>query len=124
MKPEMSKVNRVNGSMTHEGNGTSQGRNSYVSQVAADRHQTTAQKLHLKIGTWNVRTLYRAGLLENVVYEMNRAKLDILGLCQTRRTGNCRLELGYHTILLFTQVENKMQKEWCSSRPKKLENQS
>ena len=99
MKPEVSKVNGVNGTMTHEGNGNSPGRNSYVTQVASDRHQATAQKLHLKIGTWNVRTLYRAGQLENVVHEMNRAQLDILGLCETRWPGNGRLELENHTML-------------------------
>lgn len=66
--------------MTHGGNGTSSSRNSYVTQVASDRHQATAQKQHLRIGTWNVRTLYKAGQLENVAQEMNRAKLDILGL--------------------------------------------
>ena len=95
----MSKVNGVNGTMTYEGNGTSPGRNSYVTQVASDRHQATAQKLHLRIGTWNVRTLYRAGQLENVVHEMNRAQLDILGLCETRWPGNGRLELENHMML-------------------------
>lgn len=99
MKPKMSKINGVNGTMTHGGNGTSSGRNSYVTQVASDRHQATAQKLHLRIGTWNVRTLYRAGQLENVAQEMNRTKLDILGLCETRWSGNGRLELENHTML-------------------------
>ena len=99
MKPEMSKVNGVNGTKTHEGNGTLPGQNSYVTQVASDRHQATAQKLHLRIGTWNVRTLYRAGQLENVVHEMNRAQLDILGLCETRWPGNGRLRLENHTML-------------------------
>ena len=73
----------MNGTMTHEGNGTFPGRNSYIMQVALDCHQATVQKLHLKIGTWNVRTLYRGSQLEIVVHEMNRAKLDILGLCET-----------------------------------------
>ena len=99
MKPEMSKVNGVNGAMTDERNGTSPGRNSYVTQVAPDRHQAAAKKLHLKIGTWNVRTLYRAGQLENVIHEMNRAKLDILGLCETQWPRNGRLELENHTML-------------------------
>ena len=99
MKPEMSKVNGKNGTMTHEGNGTSPSRNSYVTQVALDHNQATAQKLHLTIGTWNARTLYSADQLENVVHEMNRAKLDILGLCETRWPGNSRLELENHTML-------------------------
>ena len=62
MKPAMSIVDGVNGTML--------GRNSYVTQIASDRRQATAQKLHLKIGAWNVRALYRAGQEENVVQEM------------------------------------------------------
>ena len=43
--------------------------------------------------------LYRAGQLENVVHEMNRAKLNILGLCETRWPGSGRLELENHIML-------------------------
>ena len=48
---------------------------------------------------WNVRTLYRGGQLENVVHMMNRAKLDILGHCETLWPRNGHLELENHTML-------------------------
>ena len=38
----------------------------------------------LKIGTWNVRTLYRAGKLDNCIQEMTRFDIDILGIAETR----------------------------------------
>ena len=67
MKPNLQSANGVNGSMTNNGQGTSSGRKSYeVTQVTSDRHQTTAHNLHLNIGTWNVRTLYKSGQLENI----------------------------------------------------------
>ena len=45
-------------------------------------HKT--KKSGLRVGTWNIRTLTRPGKLENVVREMRRAKLDVLGLSETR----------------------------------------
>ena len=94
----MSIVNGVNGTMTHEGNGPLPGQNIYVMQVASDRHQATAHKLHLKIGAWNGRTPYRAGKLEVVVQEMKRAKLDIFRLCETQWPGDRCLELENHAM--------------------------
>jgi len=41
----------------------------------------------LRIATWNVRTLRRAGKLENVKAEMARLKVNILGVCETRWPG-------------------------------------
>jgi len=35
------------------------------------------------IGTWNVRSLSQAGKLENILQEMNRMKIDILGIAET-----------------------------------------
>ena len=41
----------------------------------------------INIGTWNVRTMLKAGKLENVKEEMRRMKLNIMGLCETRWKG-------------------------------------
>ena len=38
----------------------------------------------LKIGTWNVRTLYQIGKLENALLEMKNNRLDILGVAEMR----------------------------------------
>ena len=44
-----------------------------------------------KIGTWNVRTLYQSGRLNQVLKEMLHYKIDILGLCEMRWTGSGKL---------------------------------
>ena len=38
----------------------------------------------LKVGSWNVRTLHRAGKLDNCIQEMTRLDIDILGIAETR----------------------------------------
>jgi len=57
-----------------------------------DRHPATAVKESkansIKLATWNVRTLYQAGRLENLKQEMQALDIDILGVCETRWTGN------------------------------------
>ena len=42
----------------------------------------------LKVGTWNVRTMLPNGKLENVIWEMEKAQLNIVGLIETRWRGN------------------------------------
>ena len=70
MKPKKSKTNGVNGTRTQRN-----GRNSYeVTWVASDRRQVTAHKPNLEIGTWNVRTLFKTGQLENVLQEMHKTE--------------------------------------------------
>jgi len=41
-------------------------------------------KEKINIGTWNVRTMLRPGKLANVIREMKRTELDILGLSEVR----------------------------------------
>ena len=45
----------------------------------------------LNIGTWNVRTLYQSGKLDNATQEMNRMSIDILGLSEVRWAENGRI---------------------------------
>src|SRR6218665_807155 len=46
--------------------------------------QRNKDKDKIYIGTWNVRTMRRAGKLANVIKEMRKAKLDILRLAEAR----------------------------------------
>ena len=50
------------------------------------RHPVTvaANRRNWKIGTWNIRTLFQAGKLANVAQEMERLKVDVLGLSEVR----------------------------------------
>jgi len=38
----------------------------------------------MKLGTWNVRSLYRAGSLEAATRELGRYKLDVVGVQEVR----------------------------------------
>ena len=40
----------------------------------------------LKIGTWNVRTLYQPGKVENLIQEMQNMNLDMMGIAETQWT--------------------------------------
>ncbi|GFO45128.1 craniofacial development protein 2-like [Plakobranchus ocellatus] len=51
-----------------------------------------------KIATWNVRTLHQKGKLENVVKEMERMTLNIVGLAEVRWTGAGSMKLGSKTL--------------------------
>ena len=45
-----------------------------------------SRKIHreMKIGTWNVRSFYRAGSLKSAVRELARYKLDVVGVQEVR----------------------------------------
>lgn len=45
-------------------------------------------KSFTKIATWNIRTLYQTGKLAQAVREMDRLKLDVLGVSETRWNGS------------------------------------
>src|ERR1700733_2110718 len=53
-------------------------------QAKSFQAKTEKKKENLKIGTWNIRTMGKPGKLANVIREMKRAELDILGLAEVR----------------------------------------
>ena len=81
-------MNDVNGDSNRE---PLSGRGTHGLQVNLDHHQATAGKNKsrgrvkpVKIATWNVRTLYQCGKLENVKKEMKRLVINMLGICEVR----------------------------------------
>jgi exonuclease III len=42
------------------------------------------RKIDMRFGTWNVRSLYRAGSLMTVAKEISKYKLDLLGVQEVK----------------------------------------
>ena len=94
-------LNSVNGA-SNNSKGTSLGTDDHVRQVILDRHQVTvcnSNRNKIKVGTWNVRTLYQAGRLENVIQEMGRLYVNIFGLCETRWTNSGSMQIDDYKII-------------------------
>ena len=53
----------------------------------------------LRIGTWNVRTLYATGKLDNAIKEAKDMRIDILGLSEIRWTVSGKIQKKEHTII-------------------------
>src|SRR5580692_714171 len=59
----------------------------------------SCRKQEIKIGTWNVRTINRRGKLENLIVEMKKNNLNVLGVSEVRWTGEEDFESeGYRVI--------------------------
>ena len=83
-------------------------RELHVQQVDPDRQPATVRnKDQLKIGTWNVRTLYEKEKFENVQLEMKRLDIDILGLCEVRLTGVGKISTNDYTFIYSCGSEHK-----------------
>ena len=95
------------------------------------RHQATFLSTRkFRIATWNVTTLFQIGKLENVEREMNRLRVDMLGLSVIRwpevgieqmDTGGIFMYARYDTtkrgvgIMLTESVAKCMIRYWCST---------
>jgi hypothetical protein len=51
-----------------------------------------------KVGTWNVRTLNGGGKLENLIKEMQKNEVSILGVSGVRWKGKCEIRSGDYTV--------------------------
>ncbi len=75
-------VNDVNGSTLHAKGRVAPGSGrSQASSVVIKRKPGTTE---IRLGTWNVRTMLRKGKLANVIREMRRERVEILGLAEVR----------------------------------------
>ena len=59
-------------------------------------------KKMLRIGNWNVRTMYSVGKTAQVVREMQRYNLDILGISECRWSGSGRLKTQTGETILYS----------------------
>jgi exonuclease III len=51
----------------------------------------------MRFGTWNVKSLYRVGAIKSVVGELEKYKLDLVGVQEVRWEGE-----GYQTVDNYT----------------------
>jgi hypothetical protein len=58
----------------------------------------------MRFGTWNFRSLYREGVINSVVEELEKYKLDLVGV---KRLGGKKREFKEQTIIHFS-VEKGM----------------
>ena len=59
----------------------------------------------LRIGSWNVRTMYEAGKRAQVLAEMQRNKLHILGVSETHWNRSGQQHLGTGELFIFSGHE-------------------
>ena len=62
----------------------------------------------IRIGTWNVRSMYQTGKASSIAEEMRNYSLEILGLSEVRwiQSGKCKLSSG-ETVLYPMLRTNK-----------------
>jgi exonuclease III len=62
--------------------------------------------MDMRFGTWNVRSLYRAGSLMTVLKELSRYRLDLVGAQEVRWEGNGTLPAAEYTFFYGKGNEN------------------
>ena len=64
-------------------------RDHHLLQVIPDHYPTIVcrtNNVNKRIVTWAVRTIYKSGKMDNIMMEMKRMKINILGVCEVRWT--------------------------------------
>ena len=59
-------------------------------------------KVTRRIGTWNVRTMYATGKSAQVMREMRRYHLDILGISECRWTGSGKIRTQTGETIIYS----------------------
>jgi exonuclease III len=54
--------------------------------------------MDLRFGTWNVRSMYRAGSLRTVAEQVSKYKLDLVGVQEVRLNGGGTEPAGQYTF--------------------------
>jgi len=59
-------------------------------------------KQHIRVGCWNVRTLYQAGRLAQAAKEMDRYNISLLGMSEVRWTGTGKQRLNSGGVMIWS----------------------
>ena len=68
-------------------------------EVNSSKCSILSAKKTTKFGTWNARTLFQCGKLDQIIHEMDNYSLEILGISEMRWTGKGKMSKGNKTIL-------------------------
>ena len=80
------------------------------SPIRLSNASLTLPKSTLRVGCWNVRTLFQVGKTANVVNEFRKYRLDILGLSEMRWTGFGELKTSTGECILYSGSEEEHQR--------------
>ena len=87
---------------------TDDGKNSNLHERSLpERVALKTRNRLLRIGTWNVRTLYQAGKLDNALKEMDNMKLDLLGISECKWIESGTFVKDDHIIIFSGGKEHK-----------------
>jgi exonuclease III len=64
--------------------------------------------MDMRFGTWNVRSMYRAGSLRVVAEEISKYKLDLVGLQEVRWGGGGTETAGEYTFFLGYRLHHSI----------------
>ena len=68
-------------------------------------------KTTIKVGCWNVRTLFQTGRLAQVIHEMKQYKLGLLGITEARWTGAGKTTLATGDTILWSGRKDNQHRE-------------
>jgi exonuclease III len=60
--------------------------------------------MDMRFGTWNVRSMYRAGSLRAVAEKISKRKLDLVGVQEVKWVGGGTEPAGEYTFFLWKGV--------------------
>ena len=86
-------------------------RDHHALQVIPDRCPATVygtNNLNKRIAIWNVRTMYQSGKMDNIIMEMKRMKISILGVCEVRWKQSGILTYEGTTFIYLGGIEHKL----------------
>ena len=75
------------------------------------RKDLNATKTKIRLGHWNVRTMYETGKLVQVTSEMRRFNLHVLGVSESRWTGSGRMKTTTGETVLYSGRDNDQHHE-------------
>ena len=64
----------------------------------------------MRIGNWNVRTLYRCNVAQ-AAREMGKRDIDIMGISETHRTGQGKMQLKDGETMVYSGREDNIHRE-------------